>query len=292
MKPATVDYHRAESREHALSLLQEYGDEAKLLAGGQSLVPLMSFRLVQPGVLIDLNRVADLAHMGEDKDHLVIGSMVRQRAVETSSMIRDQAPLLSEALGHVGHVTIRNRGTIGGSLAHADPAAELPVALLVLDGEVVVDGVAGQRIVKGKDFFIGTLTTSLAPDELLTAVRVPRPAMGVGVGLAELSRRHGDFAIVVAMALVQLAPDGTCRAVRIAVGGAQSIPARLPQAESILVGVEPGSASIEEAAQAAASAVSPVADVHAPAEYRREMTRVFVKRALTQAAKRAKDGEV
>lgn len=292
MKPPPVKYQRAENREEAIALLQEHGDEAKLLAGGQSLLPLMSFRLAQPGVLIDLNRASDLDHIGEDDGHVVIGSMTRQRTVETSALIRDNVPVVSEALSHVGHVTIRNRGTIGGSLAHADPAAELPVALLALDGEVVVDGPIGERRVKGDDFFVGALTTALSPDELLTAVRIPRPAVDAGAGIAELARRHGDFAIVVAIAVVHLDRDGTYDSAAIAVGGAQSVPTRLPDAESVLIGAEPASSAIDAAADAAARAVSPVDDIHAPAEYRRDMTRVFVKRALSQATERAKDGGV
>ena len=290
MKPPPVKYQRAGGREEAIALLGEHGDEAKLLAGGQSLVPMMSFRLVQPGVLIDLNPATDLDHISEDNGHVVIGAMTRQRTVETSRLIGDNLPLLSEALRHVGHVTLRNRGTIGGSLAHADPAAELPVALLALDGEVVVEGPDGMRTVKGDGFFVGSMTTVLAPTEILTSVRIPRSAAGTGSAIAELARRHGDFAIVVAMAVVHLDQSGKCDMARIALGGAESVPARLRSAESGLLGAEPSDGAIQAAAEAAAAAVDPVSDIHGSESYRRDMTRVFVKRALTQAVERAKDG--
>ena len=290
MKPPSFKYRRAGGREEAIALLGEHGDEAKLLAGGQSLVPLMSFRLAHPGVLIDLNPATDLDHIGEDNGHVVIGAMTRQRTVETSRLVRDSLPLLSEALGHVGHVTIRNRGTIGGSLAHADPAGELPVALLALDGEVVVEGPGGTRTVKGDDFFVGTLTTALAPTEVLTSVRIPRSAAGTGAAIAELARRHGDFAIVIAMAVVHLDQSGRCDMARIALGGAESVPARLRDAESGLLGADPSDEAIKAAAEAAAGAVNPVGDIHGSESYRRDMTRVFVRRALIQAVERAKDG--
>ena len=290
MKPAPVKYQRAGGCEEAIALLAEYGYEAKLLAGGQSLVPMMSFRLAQPGVLIDLNPATDLAHIGEDNGHVVIGAMTRQRTVETSRIVRDNLPLLSEALGYVGHVTIRNRGTIGGSLAHADPAAELSVALLALDGEVVVEGPDGARTVKGDDLFVGAMTTVLAPTEVLTSVRIPRSAAGTGAAIAELARRHGDFAIVIAMAVVHLDQSGKCDMARIALGGAESMPARLRDAESGLLGAEPSDEAIKAAAESAAGAVDPVSDIHGSEAYRRDMTRVFVKRALIQAVQRAKDG--
>ena len=290
MKPPSFKYRRAGGREEAIALLGEHGDEAKLLAGGQSLVPLMSFRLAHPGVLIDLNPATDLDHVGEDDGHVVIGAMTRQRTVETSRLVRDSLPLLSEALGHVGHVTIRNRGTIGGSLAHADPAGELPVALLALDGEVVVEGPGGTRAVKGDDFFVGALTTALAPTEVLTSVRIPRSAAGTGAAIAELARRHGDFAIVIAMAVVHLDQSGKCDTARIALGGTESVPARLRDAESGLLGADPSDEAIKAAAEAAAGAVNPVGDIHGSESYRRDMTRVFVRRALIQAVERAKDG--
>lgn len=290
MKPPPVKYQRAGGREEAVALLSEHGYEAKLLAGGQSLVPLMSYRLVQPGVLIDLNPATDLDHVGEDNGHLVIGSMTRQRTVETSQLVHDRLPVLAEALGHVGHVTIRNRGTIGGSLAHADPAAELPVVLLALDGEVVAEGSGGARTIAASDLFVGPMTTALEPTEILTSVRIPPPAAGTGAAIVELARRHGDFAIVIAMAAVHLDGNGRCDMARIALGGVEAAPARIADAESAMVGAEPSDAAIEAAAAASAGAVDPMGDIHASESYRRDMTRVFVRRALAQAVERAKGG--
>ncbi len=290
MKPPPVKYQRASDSEEAVDLLSEHGYEAKLLAGGQSLVPLMSYRLVQPGVLIDLNPATDLDHVGEDNGHLVIGSMTRQRTVETSALVRDRLPVLAEALRHVGHATIRNRGTIGGSLAHADPAAELPVALLALDGKVVVQGSAGTRTIAAGDLFVGPMTTALEPTEILTSVRIPRPDAGTGASIVELARRHGDFAIVIAMALVHLDGNGRCDMVRIALGGVEGAPARMEAAESGLLDAEPSGAAIEAAADAVAAGVDPIGDIHASESYRRDMTRVFVKRALAQAVEKAKGG--
>ncbi len=290
MKPPAVKYQRAGGREEAIALLGEHGDDAKLLAGGQSLIPLMSFRLAQPGVLIDLNPAADLDHMGEDNGHVVIGAMTRQRTVETSRSIADNLPLLSEALRYVGHVTLRNRGTIGGSIAHADPAAEIPVVLLALDGELVAEGSSGTRVVSSQDFFIGPFTTVLEPTEILTKVRIPRSAAGTGAAVLELARRNGDFAIVTAVAVIHLDQSGKCDMVRIALGGVESVPARLQDAESVLLHAEPSDDAIQGAAEAASAAVDPVSDIHGSGSYRRDMTRVFVRRALTQAVDRAKGG--
>lgn len=222
MKPPPVKYQRAGDREEAIALLGEHGYEAKVLAGGQSLMPLMSYRLVQPGVLVDLNPATDLDHVGEANGHLVIGSMTRQRTVETSRLVRDNLPVLAEALRYVGHVTIRNRGTIGGSLTHADPAAELPVALLALDGEVVAEGAGGTRTIGANDLFVGPMTTALEPTEILTSVRIPRLAAGTGASIVELARRHGDFAIVIAMAVVHLDGNGRCDRARIVLGGVEA----------------------------------------------------------------------
>ena len=290
MKPPAVKYQRAGGREEAIALLNEYGDEAKLLAGGQSLIPLMSFRLAQPGVLIDLNPATDLDHLDVNNGHVVIGAMTRQRTVETSRSVADSLPLLSEALRHVGHVTLRNRGTIGGSVAHADPAAEIPVALLALDGELVVEGPDGTRVVGSQDFFIGPFTTVLEPTEILTSVRVPRSAAGSGAAIVELARRHGDFAIVTVAAVVHVDGSGKCDSARIALGGVESVPARLKEAESVLLDAEPSDDAIREAADAAAGAVDPVSDIHGSASYRRDMTRVFVRRVLAQAVESAKGG--
>lgn len=283
MKFPAVKYARAVASQEAVELLQEYGDEAKLLAGGQSLLPLLGFRLAHPTVLVDLNPAADLEYVREDNGSLLIGAMTRQRTLETSQVVRRTVPLLAEALRHVGHVTIRNRGTLGGSLAHADPAAELPTAILALDGELLVDSPSGQRTIQALEFFRGPFTTALGADEVLAAVRLPRLEAGTGVAVEELARRRGDFAIVVVAAAVRLDSGGRCEAARIAVGGAQSVPLRAVEAESILVGEEPTESTMDAAADAVAAAVRPLDDVHAPGWYRRDMTRIYVERALRSA---------
>lgn len=290
MKPPAFKYTRARSCDEAVALLQEHGDDAKLLAGGQSLVPLMNFRLAQPAVLVDLNHANDLDFIRRDNGHLVIGAITRQRTVETSALVHQTVPLLSEAMSHVGHVTIRNRGTIGGSAAHADPAAELPVALLALDAEVGVQGPSGNRSIKANEFFTGSFSTLLELNEVLTEVRIPVPRSGTGAAIAESARRHGDFGIVVVMAVVRLAADGRCDDARVSVGGVEAVPTRRAEAESALIGVSPSAEAIDAAAEAAAGAMSPVDDIHAPAEYRRHLTHVFVRRALSEAVNRVKDG--
>jgi carbon-monoxide dehydrogenase medium subunit len=290
VKPAPVKYVRASDSKGAVALLQEHGPDAKLLAGGQSLIPLLSFRLARPAVLVDLNRASDLDYVRDADGYLEIGSMTRQRTLETSPLVREAIPLIPEALHFVGHVTIRNRGTIGGSLAHADPAAELPTLVMALGGELVVEGPGGIRTVGAKEFFLGPFTSALSDDEILTAVRLPRLAAGTGVAVEELARRHGDFAIVTAMAAVGLDDAGRVTMIRLGLGGAHAVPLRLADAEAILLGAEPSESTIAAAAATAAGAVRPLEDIHAPAEYRRDMAELLVKRAVTKALKRAKGG--
>lgn len=288
MKFPAIEYRRAASSREAATLLQEYGGEAKLLAGGQSLLPLLGFRLAHPTVLVDLNPATDLEYVREDNGGLLIGAMTRQRRLETSQLVRRAVPLLADALRHVGHVTIRNRGTLGGSLAHADPAAELPTAILALDGALLVDSPHGQRTIQALEFFQGPFTTALGEDEVLAAVRLPRLEAGTGVAVEELARRRGDFAIVVAAAAVRLDAGGSFEAARIAVGGAQSVPLRAAEAELMLVGEEPTESMTKAAANAVAAAVRPLDDIHAPDWYRRDMTRVYVERALRRAINEAR----
>ncbi len=286
MKPPAVGYVRAGDASEAVALLAEHGTDAKLLAGGQSLVPLMSFRLARPSVLVDINRVGGLDGIARDNGHLVVGAMTRQRDLETSPVAAAASPLLPEVLGHVGHVAIRNRGTVGGSLAHADPAAELPTLVTALDGELQVRGPGGSRTVAAGDFFTGPFTTALEYDEILTALRLPRLPDGTGVAVHELARRHGDFAIVGAMAAVHLGPDGTVDLTRLAASGVGPVPVRLHDAESALTGSRPTAEAIDAAAATVDGAINPADDVHAPASYRREMAMLLVRRALHTAVQR------
>jgi len=287
MKPPPVKYARAGDLAEAVALLTEHGTDAKVLAGGQSLIPLMSFRLARPSVLVDINRATGLDEVRTDNGSLLIGAMARQRDVETSTVVADAVPLLPRALRHVGHVANRNRGTVGGSLAHADPAAELPALVTALGGELLVQGPGGPRSVAAEDYFLGTFTTAMDYDEVLTGVRLPRLPAGTGVAVEELARRHGDFAIVAAFAAVHLGPDGTVDTVRLAVSGAAPVPVRLHAAEAALTGSAPTAGAVDAAADTVAAAISPTDDVHAPAGYRRDMARLLVRRALQAAIQRS-----
>jgi carbon-monoxide dehydrogenase medium subunit len=290
MKPPAFQYAQAHDSQEAVALLSEHGSEAKVLAGGQSLVPMLNFRLAQPSVLIDLNRASGLDYVREDDGHVVIGAMTRQRSLETDPVLHDAVPLLAEALRHVGHVTNRNRGTIGGSLAHADPAAELPTLVTGLGGELIVEGPGGSRTVAADDFFLGTFVTVMDYNEVLTGIRLSRLPSGTGVAVEELARRHGDFAIVAAMAAIHLDAVGRADLVRLALSGVDSVPIRLRESESILQGSELTDALIDESGAAVAGAINPQEDVHAPAAYRRDMARLLLIRAVGKAVHRAREG--
>ncbi len=286
MKPPKFEYHAPATVGEAVALLARYGGEAKVLAGGQSLVPLLNFRLTRPAALVDLNRIAALAGIREHDGWLRFGAMTRQRAIEFSPVVARRLPLLAEATRWVGHLPIRTRGTIGGSIAHADPAAEYPAVLVALEGEVVARGPRGERVIGAADFFQTYLTTVLAPDEILTEVRLPAMEPGSGWAFEEFARRHGDFAIVGIAALVVL--DGRrCRRARLAAAGAGPVPVRLRQAEAVLECGSVDESSIQAAAAAAERAVEPDGDLHASAEYRRHLTGVLTARALRRAVARA-----
>jgi carbon-monoxide dehydrogenase medium subunit len=266
-----------------LALLEEHGDEAKVLAGGQSLVPLLNMRLARPSVLIDLGAVDGLARMERADGHVRLGPMARQRTVETSADMAAACPMLMQAIRHIGHVQIRNRGTIGGSLAHADPAAELPAVTLALGAEMVARSPRGERVVPAGDFFDGSFTTTLQPDELLMEVRVP-VTEGCQTAFLEVARRTGDFALVGVAAMVRFEP-GSDRVAEagLAALGVGPTPVRLHDAESEVLGSDLDDASLSAAAAAAAAAVSPPTDIHADEGYRRELVGVLVSRALRRS---------
>jgi CO/xanthine dehydrogenase FAD-binding subunit len=289
MKPAPFEYHRPASLDEALALVAELGSDAKALAGGQSLVPAMNFRLARPGVLIDLNRIAHLAAIDEQPDGgLRIGAMTRQRAVERSAAVARRAPLLAEAMPWIAHPQIRNRGTVGGSLAHADPSAELPAVMLALDARFVARSRRETRTIAGPEFFAGILTTTLAPDELLIAVEIPAPPAGVGAAFVEVARRHGDYALVGVAAQVTLEMDGRCGTARIALLSVGDTPVLAASAMATLIGRRPDSPTIEAAARAAAERdIDPPGDIHASPAYRRHLARVLVARAVRLAVERA-----
>jgi carbon-monoxide dehydrogenase medium subunit len=289
MKPAPFTYFAPHSLDEAVSLLGQYGSDAKPLAGGQSLVPLMNFRLAKPRCLVDLNRIPDLAYIRREDGTLAVGAMTRQFEAERSDLVRAAVPLLVEALKLVGHPTIRHRGTIGGSITHADPAAELPAAAAALGAELVIRSGRGSRTVPAENFFVGPFTTALAPDELLTEVRFPVPPPGTGYAFLELSRRHGDFAIVGVAALVRLAADGTIEQASVVLCGAGPTPVRARQAEAALQGAAPTEDRFREAGELAAHEAQPGSDIHASAEYRRRVAAVLVRRALLAATERARE---
>jgi carbon-monoxide dehydrogenase medium subunit len=288
MKPAAFDYHRPDSVDEALALLAEHGYDAKLLAGGQSLVPAMNFRLAAPAVLIDLNRIAGLDGVAEADGGVRMGAMVRQRAAERSPVVAARVPLLAETLPYVAHAQIRNRGTIGGTLAHADPAAEIPAVMLALDARFSLRGPGGTRVISAGDFFTGLFGTALEADEMLVEVQIPPMAPRTGWGFDEVSRRHGDYALAGLAATVQVDDAGRCTSARIALLSVSDGPVLAAQAAAALVGQEPTEAAIRAAAEAAAQRdVDPPGDIHASPEYRRQLVDVLVRRVLPRAFARA-----
>ena len=269
-----------------MALLARYGGDAKPLAGGQSLVPLLNFRLARPAALIDLNRIPALTGIREVDGYIVFGAMTRQRSVEFSPIVARALPLLAEATRWVGHLPIRSRGTIGGSIAHADPSAEYPAVLAALDGTVIARGQKGERELTSAGLFETYLTTTLAPDEILTEVRLPVMPAGAGWAFEEFARRHGDFAIVgVAAALWR---DGGRWSARRATAGTGPVPVRLRGAEEIIARDGIGDAAVAAVAARAAELVQPDGDLHASADYRRNLTRVLTERAVRKAIGRAR----
>ena len=268
-----------------MALLAAHSGDARPLAGGQSLVPLLNFRLARPAVLIDLNRIEALGRIRVEDGALRIGSMARQAAVEADPEVARGWPILTEAIGHIAHPQIRNRGTIGGSLAHNDPAAELPAAMLALDAEMTAQGPQGQRIVAAGDFFAGTMETALGGDELLTEIRVPALPAGTGWGFQEAARRQGDFALVAVVVLLRPAGSGQID-VRIVVTGTGDGPARMPAAEAVLTERRTDADACEAAGNAAAETCDAVDDPHAPAWYRQRLVAALTRRACREAITR------
>jgi aerobic carbon-monoxide dehydrogenase medium subunit len=282
VKPAKFDYHAPGTLEAAIALLHEYGGEARPLAGGQSLLPMMNFRLVTPTALIDLNRIPELAYVHAENGVMRIGAMTRHRTLEFSPVVAERLPLLAEAIRLVAHLPIRSRGTIGGSLALADPAAELPMLMQALEGEVVACGPKGERIVKAADLIEGIMTTSLAADEILREVRLPLPSPHAGFAVEEFARRRGDFAVVAVTVVIEQA-NGRCSKARLATAGVGPKSIRLTGAEAVLERGDLDDEAIDEAADKAAEQVAPQTDQHGTADYRRHLTRVLTTRALRRA---------
>ena len=288
MKPAPFQYFRPRSLDEALSLLAEHGGDAKPLAGGQSLIPAMNFRLATPSVLVDLNELRELSHVNDVDGEIRIGGMVRQRAAERDALLAQRVPLLAETMPHIAHPAIRNRGTIGGSLAHADPAAELPAVMVALNATFVVKSKSDTREIQAGDFFVGLFSTSVQAGELLTEIRIPPRAARSGYAFQEISRRHGDFALVGVAAAVRLDGNGRCDGARLALLSVGDRPTLAEQAAKALIGQAPSVESIRAAADAAASLdIEPSSDIHASARYRRQLANVLTRRALERAFERA-----
>jgi len=289
MKPPSFDYEAPVTLDEAVALLAANEFEAKLLAGGQSLMPLLNMRLARPGLLIDLARIPGLDSIEDDGGGLVVGGMTRQRALELSPMAASKHPLLHAALLHVAHPQNRNQGTIGGSIAHADPAAELPALAVALDAEMDAHGPEGVRKIPAADFFLTYLTTSLTGNEILTAVRFPYLPPKTGWSFLEVARRHGDFALTGAIATVSLDGRGSIERARIVLFAVDSRPRRIGAAEALLAGQVPSVALFRRAGEAASAAIEePLSDVHASAEFRLSLASTLVRRALAEAAERAR----
>jgi len=286
VKPAPFHYYDPETIEEVISLLEECGSDAKILAGGQSLVPLMNFRLARPKCLIDINRVSSLEYIRYEEHSLALGAMTRQRSAETSELVRAKNPLLVEASRYIGHPAIRNRGTVGGSLAHADPAAEWPALAMVMDATFRLRGPQGERHVPARDFFVSYLTTCLDSLEILTEIRVPELPPGAGWCFLELSRRFGDFALVGVAVWLAADIDGVATDAAIALTGVGACPVRAATAEQMLRGERLTEALFARVASAVAEELHPDSDLHASADYRRAVARVLTQRSLTTAAKR------
>ncbi|NOX61925.1 MAG: xanthine dehydrogenase family protein subunit M [Chloroflexi bacterium] len=292
MKPAPFKYHAPRSVDEAVELLAQYGYDAKVLAGGQSLIPTMNFRLAQPAVLIDLNAIPDLAYISPTRDGgLRLGAMTRHATVERDPQVAQIAPLVSAAMPLIAHPAIRNRGTFGGSIAHADPASELPAVIRALAARVVARSQRGERTIEAKDFFLGVFTTALEPDEMVVEVRIPPMPRNSGWSVREVARRHGDFALVGAAAWVQLNGGGRCSDARLAFFGVGDGPVLAEKAAALLAGQTPDDDLIQAAADLAArEEVDPSSDIHATAEFRRHLVRVLARQALSEAFQRAGQG--
>ena len=287
MKPAQFEYHAPTSVEETVALLREHADEAKVLAGGQSLVPILAMRLTRFDHLIDLNRVAELQYVAVEQGWVALGAMTRQAIAEHSPEVATEAPLLSRALPNIGHFQIRNRGTIGGSIAHADPASELPAVALALDADIEVRSHRGSRLIGASDFFVSTWETAAAADELVVSVRFPRRAGRSGFAIEEFALRLGDFAITGVACAVELGAAETITRAAISFMGMGPTPIRAAEAEAELVGSTVATVDLTALAQLAVEATSPTDDVHASSAYRRTVSAVLAERALDSALQEA-----
>ena len=290
MIPAAFDYHAPQSLDEALSLLKQHGGDAKILAGGQSLIPAMRFRLAMPAILIDINRLDDLRYVEERGDHLAIGAMTREHSIEDSAVVRSSYSLLHDTAVVIADPLVRNQATVGGNIAHADPANDHPATMLAYNATVVAKGPNGERTIGIDDFFTGLFETAMTDDEILTEIRIPKPPANSGGAYTKLERKVGDYAI--SAAAVQLRLDGdTVTEARIGLTNVSPVPMRAKGAEAELIGKTINDAVIEAAGKAAAAECDPSPDLRGGVDYKRDVTRVMVKRSIQQAVARAKGGK-
>lgn len=288
MKPAPFEYHAPDSIEQALDLLQQHAGEAKILAGGQSLVPAMNFRIVQPSMLIDLNRVEELSYIHEEGNVMRVGAMTRERHLEFDASIAKRIPLLHEAAPNIAHPQIRNRGTLGGSLVNADPAAELPVLMLALSARLKAKNVSSERWLDAKDFFVGMFTTALEPDEILVEIELPFMPPRTGWSFMEVAPRAGDYALMGVAALVTLDEAGKCNDAKLVYLNAGDGPIDAKEAAQLLQGETITEKLIDEAAEfASQKEINPFGNIHTSIEFQRHLANVLTKKAIQQAVKRA-----
>jgi len=288
--PAAFDYHSPRSLDEALSLLKQHAGDAKILAGGQSLIPAMRFRLAMPAILIDINRLNDLRYVEERGDHLAIGAMTREHALEDSSVVRRSYPLLHDTAVVIADPLVRNQATVGGNIAHADPANDHPATMLAYNATAVAKGPKGERTIPIDDFFTGLFENAMADDEILIEIRIPKPAANSGGAYTKLERKVGDYAISAAAVQLRLDGDKVAEA-RIGLTNVSAVPMRAKAAEAELVGKSISDAVVEAAGKAAAAECDPSPDLRGGVDYKRDITRVMVKRSIQRAVARAKGGK-
>ncbi|MFB4165493.1 xanthine dehydrogenase family protein subunit M [Alteribacillus sp. JSM 102045] len=288
MKPAQFDYFRPSTVKETLELLTDYGDEGKILAGGQSFIPILNMRMSEPECLIDINHLKELDYIKLEEGYLKIGALTRQSDLEKSELAANNVPILREASRFIGHSQTRNRGTVGGSLVHADPSAELPLTLLTLGAKVIISNADEEREAPLDEFFLTYLTTDMMPDELLTAIHIPIDSIPKGYAFEEFSRRHGDFALVAAASMLDVDEDGNILGGTIAAGGIDAVPLLAEEDDfNLLIGQKLTEQGIKEVVQKMVEKAEPDSDLHASAEYRINLAEVLIKKSLHKAYQRA-----
>jgi len=288
MIPKEFEYYDPHNIEEVINLLEKYGEEAKILAGGQSLMPLLKMRILSPRCVVDINRVNQLKYIREEEGFIKIGALVRHYEIEYSTLLQSRLPIISRAVGEIGDPLVRNRGTIGGSLCHADPSADLPPVLIAAEAEIKIAGPKGERLIKAENFFIDYMTTVVQPNEVLTEVRLPLLPKHTGGAYFKLQRTYGDFAILNIATLLTLNKDSSCERIRIAMGGVGARPLRIYKAEKLIEGQVIEDRLIEEASEKGVEEIEPPSDFRASSWYRKEVAKVYIKRSIKSALNAAR----